>query len=146
MDREELLKLIGTKKIVGIDLSGEKLEKIDFSGCTLERVNFKGCEMVHCRFRNAKIMWSDFRYAEIQHGTFEGAQIDFWLTGILMEQVKGQMTLMSNLNGTHRLQLMQDGLMQRSSTRISMLCGPERVILQMATGRMYRERGWSGCV
>ena len=77
MDREELLKLIETKKIVGIDLSGEKLEKIDFSGCTLERVNFKGCEMVHCRFRNAKIMWSDFRYAEIQHGTFEGAQIDF---------------------------------------------------------------------
>lgn len=77
MDREELLKLIETKKIVGIDLSGEKLEKIDFSGCTLERVNFKGCEMAHCRFRNAKIMWSDFRYAEIQHGTFEGAQIDF---------------------------------------------------------------------
>lgn len=77
MDREELFKLIETKKIVGIDLSGEKLEKIDFSGCTLERVNFKGCEMVHCRFRNAKIMWSDFRYAEIQHGTFEGAQIDF---------------------------------------------------------------------
>lgn len=77
MDREDLLKLIETKKIVGIDLSGEKLEKIDFSGCTLERVNFKGCEMVHCRFRNAKIMWSDFRYAEIQHGTFEGAQIDF---------------------------------------------------------------------
>ena len=28
MDREELLKLIETKKIVGIDLSGEKLEKI----------------------------------------------------------------------------------------------------------------------
>ncbi len=77
MDREELLKLIETKKIVGIDLSGEKLDKIDFSGCTLERVNFKGCEMVHCRFRNAIIKWSDFRYAEIQHGTFEGAQIDF---------------------------------------------------------------------
>ena len=77
MDSEDLLKLIETKKIVGIDLSGEKLDKIDFSGCTLERVNFKGCEMVHCRFRNAKIMWSDFRYAEIQHGTFEGAQIDF---------------------------------------------------------------------
>lgn len=77
MEREELLKLITTKNIVGIDLSGEKLEKIDFTGCTLERVNFKGCEMVHCRFRNAKISWSDFRYAEIQHGTFEGAQIDF---------------------------------------------------------------------
>ena len=77
MEREELLKLIATKNIVGIDLSGEKLEKIDFTGCTLERVNFKGCEMVHCRFRNAKISWSDFRYAEIQHGTFEGAQIDF---------------------------------------------------------------------
>ena len=77
MEREELLKLITTKNIVGIDLSGERLEKIDFTGCTLERVNFKGCEMVHCRFRNAKISWSDFRYAEIQHGTFEGAQIDF---------------------------------------------------------------------
>lgn len=77
MDREELLKLIESKKIVGIDLSGDKLEKIDFSGCILERVSFKGCEMVHCRFRNAKISWSDFRYAEIQHGTFEGAQIDF---------------------------------------------------------------------
>ena len=77
MERDELLKLIATKNIVGIDLSGEKLEKIDFTGCTLERVNFKGCEMVHCRFRNAKISWSDFRYAEIQHGTFEGAQIDF---------------------------------------------------------------------
>lgn len=77
MEREELLKLIATKNIVGIDLSGERLEKIDFTGCTLERVNFKGCEMVHCRFRNAKISWSDFRYAEIQHGTFEGAQIDF---------------------------------------------------------------------
>ena len=77
MEREEVLKLITTKNIVGIDLSGEKLEKIDFTGCTLERVNFKGCEMVHCRFRNAKISWSDFRYAEIQHGTFEGAQIDF---------------------------------------------------------------------
>ena len=77
MEREELLKLIATKNIVGIDLSGERLEKIDFTGCKLERVNFKGCEMVHCRFRNAKISWSDFRYAEIQHGTFEGAQIDF---------------------------------------------------------------------
>ena len=77
MEREELLKLIATKNIVGIDLSGERLEKIDFTGCTLERVNFKGCEMVHCRFRNAKISWSDFRYAKIQHGTFEGAQIDF---------------------------------------------------------------------
>ncbi len=77
MEREELLKLIETKKIVGIDLSGEKLEKIDFTGCTLERVNFKGCEMEHCRFRNAKISWSDFRYVQIQHGTFEGAQIDF---------------------------------------------------------------------
>ena len=77
MERDELLKLIATKNIVGIDLSGERLEKIDFTGCTLERVNFKGCEMVHCRFRNAKISWSDFRYAEIQHGTFEGAQIDF---------------------------------------------------------------------
>ena len=77
MEKEELLKLIETKRIIGVDLSGEKLEKIDFSGCTLERVNFKGCEMVHCRFRNAKISWSDFRYAEIQHGTFEGAQIDF---------------------------------------------------------------------
>ena len=72
-----MLKLIETKRIIGVDLSGEKLEKIDFTGCILKRVNFKGCEMVHCRFRNANISWSDFRYAEIHHGTFEGAQIDF---------------------------------------------------------------------
>ena len=77
MDREELIKLIQTKEIIGVDLSGQKLEKIDFSGCRIERTSFKGCEMTHCRFRNAKISWSDFRYAEIQHGTFEGAQIDF---------------------------------------------------------------------
>ena len=77
MEREELLKLIEKKEIVGVDLSGEKLEKIDFTGCRIERVNFKGCEMVHCRFRNAKISWSDFRYAEIQHGTFESAEIEF---------------------------------------------------------------------
>ena len=43
MEREELLKLIETKRIIGVDLSGEKLERIDFTGCTLERVNFKGC-------------------------------------------------------------------------------------------------------
>ena len=77
MEREELLKLINTKNIVGIDLSGQKLEKIDFTGCRIERTSFKGCELIHCRFRNAKISWSDFRYAEIQHGTFEGAEIEF---------------------------------------------------------------------
>lgn len=77
MDREELIKLIQTKEIIGVDLSGQKLEKIDFSGCRIERTSFKGCEMTHCRFRNAKISWSDFRYAEIQHGTFEGAEIEF---------------------------------------------------------------------
>jgi hypothetical protein len=77
MEREELLKLIQTKEIIGVDLSGQKLEKIDFTGCRIERTSFKGCELVHCRFRNAKITWSDFRYAEIQHGTFEGAEIEF---------------------------------------------------------------------
>lgn len=77
MEREELLKLIQTKEIIGVDLSGQKLEKIDFTGCRIERTSFKGCELVHCRFRNAKIAWSDFRYAEIQHGTFEGAEIEF---------------------------------------------------------------------
>ena len=77
MEREELLKLIETKEVIGVDLSGQRLEKIDFSGCRIERTSFKGCELVHCRFRNAKISWSDFRYAEIQHGTFEGAEIEF---------------------------------------------------------------------
>ena len=77
MEREELLKLIETKEVIGVDLSGQRLEKIDFTGCRIERTNFKGCELVHCRFRNAKISWSDFRYAEIQHGTFEGAEIEF---------------------------------------------------------------------
>ena len=77
MEREELLKIIATKEVVGVDLSGQRLEKVDFTGCRIERVNFKGCEMVHCRFRNTKISWSDFRYAEIQHGTFEGAEIEF---------------------------------------------------------------------
>ena len=77
MEREELLKLIETKEVIGVDLSGQRLEKIDFSGCSIERTSFKGCELVHCRFRNAKISWSDFRYAEIQHGTFEGAEIEF---------------------------------------------------------------------
>lgn len=77
MEIEELLKLIKTKEIIGVDLSGQKLERIDFTGCRIERTSFKGCELVHCRFRNAKISWSDFRYAEIQHGTFEGAEIEF---------------------------------------------------------------------
>lgn len=77
MEIEELLKLIKTKEIIGVDLSGQKLEKIDFTGCRIERTSFKSCELVHCRFRNAKISWSDFRYAEIQHGTFEGAEIEF---------------------------------------------------------------------
>ena len=77
MEREELLKLIESKKVIGVDLSGQRLEKIDFTGCCIERTSFKGCELVHCRFRNAKISWSDFRYAEIQHGTFEGAEIGF---------------------------------------------------------------------
>ena len=77
MEREVLLKLIESKEVIGIDLSGQRLEKIDFSGCSIERTSFKGCELVHCRFRNAKISWSDFRYAEIQHGTFEGAEIEF---------------------------------------------------------------------
>ena len=77
MEKEELLKLIENKELIGVDLSGQRLEKIDFTGCRIERTSFKGCELVHCRFRNAKISWSDFRYAEIQHGTFEGAEIDF---------------------------------------------------------------------
>jgi len=77
MERQELLKLIETKEVIGVDLSGQRLEKIDFTGCRIERTSFKGCELVHCRFRNAKISWSDFRYAEIQHGTFEGAEIEF---------------------------------------------------------------------
>ena len=77
MEREELLKLIETKELIGVDLSGQKLERIDFTGCRIERTSFKGCELIHCRFRNAKISWSDFRYAEIQHGTFEGAEIEF---------------------------------------------------------------------
>lgn len=77
MEREELLKRIKTKELVGVDLSGQKLEKVDFSGCRIERTSFKGCELVHCRFRNARISWSDFRYAEIQHGTFEGAEIEY---------------------------------------------------------------------
>ena len=77
MNREELLKLIEMRELVGVDLSGQKLEKIDFTGCRIERTSFKGCELVHCRFRNAKISWSDFRYAEIQHGTFEGAEIEY---------------------------------------------------------------------
>lgn len=77
MNREELLKLIESKEIVGVDLSGEKLEKIDFTGCRIERTSFKGSELRHCRFRNAKISWSDFRYAEITHGTFEGAEIEY---------------------------------------------------------------------
>ena len=77
MEREVLLKLIESKEVIGVDLSGQRLEKIDFTGCRIERTSFKGCELVHCRFRNAKISWSDFRYAEIQHGTFEGAEIEF---------------------------------------------------------------------
>ena len=77
MEREELLKLIESKEIIGVDLSGQRLEKIDFTGCRIERTSFKGCELVHCRFRNAEISWSDFRYAEIQHGTFEGAEVEF---------------------------------------------------------------------
>ena len=77
MEREEILKLIESKEIIGVDLSGQRLEKIDFTGCRIERTSFKGCELIHCRFRNAKISWSDFRYAEIQHGTFEGAEIEF---------------------------------------------------------------------
>ena len=77
MEREELLKLIETKELIGVDHSGQKLERIDFTGCRIERTSFKGCELIHCRFRNAKISWSDFRYAEIQHGTFEGAEIEF---------------------------------------------------------------------
>ena len=77
MEREELLKLIESKEVIGADFSGQRLEKIDFTGCKIERTSFKGCELVHCRFRNARISWSDFRYAEIQHGTFEGAEIEF---------------------------------------------------------------------
>ncbi len=77
MERTELLELIESKEIIGIDFSGQRLEKIDFTGCRIERTSFKGCELVHCRFRNAKISWSDFRYAEIQHGTFEDAEIEF---------------------------------------------------------------------
>ena len=77
MERIEILKLIESKEIIGVDLSGQRLEKIDFTGCRIERTSFKGCELVHCRFRNAKISWSDFRYAEIQHGTFEDAEIEF---------------------------------------------------------------------
>ena len=77
MEREELLILIESKELIGVDLSGQRLEKIDFTGCRIERTSFKGCELIHCRFRNAKISWSDFRYAEIQHGTFEGAEIEF---------------------------------------------------------------------
>ena len=77
MERIEILKLIESNEIIGVDLSGQRLEKIDFTGCRIERTSFKGCELVHCRFRNAKISWSDFRYAEIQHGTFEDAEIEF---------------------------------------------------------------------
>lgn len=77
MERTELLELIESKEIIGVDFSGQRLEKIDFTGCRIERTSFKGCELVHCRFRNAKISWSDFRYAEIQHGTFEDAEIEF---------------------------------------------------------------------
>lgn len=77
MEKEELLELIKTKEIIGVDLSDTVWEKIDFTGCRLERVNFKGCEFNHCRFRNATIAWSDFRYATIQHGTFENARVDF---------------------------------------------------------------------
>ena len=77
MELKELQKLIDSKEVIGVDLSGQKLEKVDFSGCRIERTSFKGCELIHCRFRNAKISWSDFRYAEIQHGTFEGAEIEF---------------------------------------------------------------------
>lgn len=77
MERTELLELIESKEIIGVDFSGQRLEKIDFTGCRIERTSFKGCELVHCRFRNAKISWSDFRYAEIQHGTFEDAEIAF---------------------------------------------------------------------
>lgn len=77
MEKEELVKLIETKEIIGVDLSGQRLEGIDFSGCRLERVSFKQCELVHCRFRKATIVWSDFRYANIEHGTFEEAKIEF---------------------------------------------------------------------
>ena len=77
MEREELLILIESKELIGVDLSGQRLEKIDFTGCRIERTSFKGCELIHCRFRNAKISWCDFRYAEVQHGTFEGAEIEF---------------------------------------------------------------------
>lgn len=77
MKREQLLKLIEQKELIGIDLSGQRLEKINFTGCRIERTSFKGCELVHCSFRNARISWSDFRYAKIQHGTFEDSEIEF---------------------------------------------------------------------
>ena len=77
MGNTELRKLIETKEIVGVDLSGQELEGIDFSGCRLERVSFKQCNLTHCRFRGAIIQWCDFRYAKIEHGTFEDAKIDF---------------------------------------------------------------------
>ena len=77
MENTELRKLIETKEIVGVDLSGQELEGIDFSGCRLERVSFKQCSLTHCRFRGATILWSDFRYAKIEHGTFEDAKIEF---------------------------------------------------------------------
>ena len=35
MEKEDLLNLIETKRIIGVDLSGEKLEKIDFTGHSL---------------------------------------------------------------------------------------------------------------
>lgn len=77
MENTELRKLIETKEIVGVDLSGQELEGIDFSGCRLERVSFKQCSLTHCRFRGATILWSDFRYAKIEHGTIEDAKIEF---------------------------------------------------------------------
>lgn len=77
MENSELIKLIETKEIVGVDFSGQELEGIDFSGCRLERVSFKQCSLTHCRFRGATILWSDFRYAKIEHGTFEDAKIEF---------------------------------------------------------------------
>ena len=39
MEREELLKLINTKELIGVDLSGQRLEKIDFTGCRIDRTS-----------------------------------------------------------------------------------------------------------
>ena len=77
MENLELNKLIEKKEIIGVDVSGQRLEGVDFSGCRLERVSFKQCELVHCRFRKATIVWIDFRYAKIENGTFEDDTVDF---------------------------------------------------------------------